>query len=360
MIGRHTIKVGYEQYYYRFNENGGDHTGVAWINNGGGSVQNWQNPGDGTTGFPLAELMMGSSHVFQWGNWNISPYGFNEGAYAMDDWKVNRKLTVQMGLRWDHDGPRSPKSFAPGQSSPLMYDINAKNVLTANAGWNWGQVTSTIPGLGALPQPAWLTQGATGRVVLLHTPEYPQKNLYTTDWKNFQPRLGIAYAIDDKTVVHASAGIIDQGLNGLSTDWFSFYYNSITMNQISSTDGQHWISELGPDHGLGTFPSQTAGTNLGYYPAIHNNTGLWFPDLRAGGESRSRWRIDHQSFSESGRLHLGRQRTTASGKELGRDGRLHGSPRNPFADARVGLEPEQHSIAVLLVGTESGSRKYEL
>ena len=279
VIGRHTIKVGYEQYYYRFNENGGDHTGVAWINNGGGSVQNWQNPGDGTTGFPLAELMMGSSHVFQWGNWNISPYGFNEGAYAMDDWKVNRKLTVQMGLRWDHDGPRSPKSFAPGQSSPLMYDITAKNVLTANAGWNWGQVTSTIPGLGALPQPAWLTQGATGRDVLLHTPEYPQKNLYTTDWKNFQPRLGIAYAIDDKTVVHASAGIIDQGLNGLSTDWFSFYYNSITMNQISSTDGQHWISELGPDHGLGTFPSQTAGTNLGYYPAIHNNTDYGFRPL---------------------------------------------------------------------------------
>lgn len=271
VIGRHTFKVGYEQYYLRFNEDGGDHTGVAWINNGGGSVQNWQNPSDATTGFPLAELMMGSSHVFQWGNWNISPYGFNESAYAMDDWKVNRKLTIQMGLRWDHDGPRSPKSFLPGQSSPLMYDLNAKNVLTANSNWNWGQVTGATPGLGSLPQPAWLTQGATGRVVLLHTPEYPQKNLYTTDTKNFEPRLGIAYAIDDKTVVHASAGIIDQGLNGLSTDWFSFYYNTITMNQISSVDGQHWISELGPDHGLGTFPLQGSGANLGYYPAISTN-----------------------------------------------------------------------------------------
>jgi hypothetical protein len=275
VMGRHTLKVGYEQYYVRFNENGGDHTGVAWINNGGGSVQNWQNPGDSTTGFPLAELMMGSSHVFQWGNWNISPYGFNQAAYAMDDWKVNRKLTVQMGLRWDHDGARSPKSFAPGQSSPLMYDINAKNVLTANSSWNWSQVTSAVPGLAALPQPAWLTQGATGRVVLLHTPEYPQKNLYTTDWKNFQPRLGIAYAINDNTVVHASAGIIDQGLNGLSTDWFSFYYNSITMNQLSTVDGQHWISELGPDHGLGTFP-QSAGSNLGYYPAISTNQDYGF------------------------------------------------------------------------------------
>ena len=276
VVGRHTIKVGYEQYYYRFNENGGDHTGVAWINNGGGSVKDWQNPGDSTTGFPLAELMMGSSHVFQWGNWNISPYGFNEAAYAMDDWKVNQKLTVQIGLRWDHDGARSPDSFAPGQASPIMYDINAKNVLTPNSSWGWGQVTSATPGLAALPPPAWLTQGATGRVVLLHSPEYPQKNLYNTDWKNVQPRLGIAYAINDKTVLHASAGIVDQGLNGLSTDWFSFYYNTITMGQISSLDGQQWISELGHDHGLGTFPAQAGGTNLGYYPAISTNKDYGF------------------------------------------------------------------------------------
>jgi len=283
VFGRHTIKVGYEQYYYRFNENGGDHTGVAWINNGGGSVQDWQNPNDGSTGFPLAELMMGSSHVFQWGNWNISPYGFNEAAFAMDDWKVNRKLTVQFGLRWDHDGARSPKSFAPGQASPLMYDMNAKNVLTPNAGWNWNQVTSATPGLASLPQPAWLTQGATGRVALLNSPEYPQKNLYTTDWKNFQPRLGIAYAVDDKTVVHASAGIIDQGLNGLSTDWFSFYYNTITMGQISTLDGQNWISELGQDHGLGTFPLQPSGANLGYYPAISTNKDYFYQTFGQAG-----------------------------------------------------------------------------
>ena len=271
VFGRHTIKVGYEQYFYRFSEIGGDHTGVAWINNGGGSVQNWQNPGDATTGFPLAELMMGSSHVFQWGNWQITPYGFNEAGYAMDDWKVNRKLTVQMGLRWDHDGGRSPRDF--GESTPLTYLINARNVLNPIPSWNWSQVTSTpgLAGLASLPQPGWLTQGTTGQVVLLDTPPYNQKDLYKTDWRNFQPRLGIAYAFDDKTVVHASAGIIDEGLGGLSTDWFSFYYNTITMNQIASVDGQHWISELGQDHGLGTFPLQGSGSNLGYYARITTN-----------------------------------------------------------------------------------------
>ncbi|HLV85880.1 MAG TPA: carboxypeptidase-like regulatory domain-containing protein [Candidatus Sulfotelmatobacter sp.] len=271
VFGRHTVKVGYEQYFYRFSEIGGDHTGVAWINNGGGSVQNWQNSGDATTGFPLAELMMGSSHVFQWGNWQITPYGFNEAMYGMDDWKVNQKLTVQIGLRWDHDGGRSPRDF--GESTPLTYLINARNVLNPIPSWNWGQVTSTagLSGLSSLPQPGWLTQGTTGQVVLLDTPPYPQKKLYTTDMTNFQPRLGMAYAFNDKTVVHASAGIVDQGMGGLSTDWFSFYYNTVTMNQISSLDGQHWVSELGPDHGLGTFPTQPSGSNLGYYPRITTN-----------------------------------------------------------------------------------------
>ena len=116
--------------------------------------------------------------------------------------------------------------------------------------------------------------------MLLDTKEYPQKNLYTTDWTNFQPRLGISYVVDDKTVLHLSGGFVDQGLNGLSTDYFSFYYNSNTFNQIDTLDGQHWISELGDDHGLGTFPLQPSGAHLGFNPPVDHQRRLWVPDLR--------------------------------------------------------------------------------
>ena len=278
LIGRHAIKAGYEQYFTRFTEQGGDKTGVAWVNPGGGSNQYW-NQSDGLSGSPLAEFMMGSSSFFNWGNWDITPYGWNQAAYVMDDWKVNTKLTVQIGLRWDHDGARQGR-HVPGS---LVYDLKAKNVLQPNSGWNWGQVAALEPGLSGLANPAWLTQGATGRVALLGTPEYPQKNLYTTNVANFAPRLGVSWAVNDKTVLHLSAGTVDQGLNGLSTDWLSFYYNSNTFSQVPTTDGQHWISEFGNDHGLRSFPSLAAGGNLGWVPPLTNNKDYWYASYGASG-----------------------------------------------------------------------------
>lgn len=278
LLGRHAIKAGYEQYFTRFTEQGGDKTGVAWVNPGGGSNQYW-NQNDGLSGSQLAELMMGSSSYFNWGNWNITPYGWNQAAYVMDDWKVNTKLTVQLGLRWDHDGARRGRHV----QGSLMYDLKAKNVLTPNSDWNWGQVTDAVPGLSGLGDPAWLTQGPTGRVALLGTPEYPQKNLYTTNLINLQPRLGISWAMNEKTVFHLSAGTVDQGLNGLATDWLSFYYNSNTFNQVPTVDGQHWVSEFGGDHGLPAFPATSGGGNLGWVPPLTNNKDYWYSSYGASG-----------------------------------------------------------------------------
>ncbi len=271
-IGRHTFKIGWEQYFIRFTEQGGDKTGVIGLGAGGGSNQ-YANNNDGLTGSSLAELMMGSSNLNSWGSsWDITPYGWNQAAYIMDDWKVNSKLTVQLGVRWDHDGPRKGRHGFGG----LIYDMTAKNVLTPNSDWSWAQVTDLEPGLGSLGTPAWLTQGATGRLALNNTTEYPSKNLYTTNIANFQPRIGISYAIDEKTVLHLSAGMIDQGLNGLSTDWQSFYYNTNIFNQVSSQDGMHWISELcSCDHGLPSFPALPGGGNLGWIAPVSNNTQFW-------------------------------------------------------------------------------------
>lgn len=270
ILNRHTLKFGYQHYWGISDELGGDASGAVSVNSGGGSNQFWDNP-DGLTGHSLAEFMLGSAQFFNWGNFNIAPAGPAQAAFVMDDWKVNSKLTVQLGLRYDHENGRTAR-YPHG----VIFDLNAKNVLKPNAGWSWDQVVAAVPGVGNYPQPAWVTQGVNGRAALIKTAEYPQNVLFSTGKGLFQPRIGVSYGLDSKTVLHASYGMIFQGFSGLQSEYGgSFYYPTDTFNQVNTVDGQHWISEFGLDHGLGNFPALPDGSRLGYTHPVTTNQGFW-------------------------------------------------------------------------------------
>jgi hypothetical protein len=267
---RHTLKVGYQHYYAVSIEQGGDLSGVTSLGPAGGSNQFWDN-NDYLTGHPLAEVMLGSASFGNWGNFLISPYNQGQSAFVMDDWKVNTKLTVQLGLRYDHENARRHR-YPYGS----IFDVNAKNVLTPNANWSWDQVVSAVPEVANVPQPAWVTQGVNGRQVLIDTPEYPQKTLFKSPWGFLQPRVGVSYALNDKTVLHGSFGLIYQGYTGLQVEYGgSFYYGTDTFSQIATQDGQHWVSEFGLDHGLGNFPLSPGGGRLGYNKPVTDNPGYY-------------------------------------------------------------------------------------
>lgn len=98
---------------------------------------------------------------------NFTAKSWQIGTYFGDRWKVNPKLTVDLGLRWEY----YPMLTRDGLDKFELYDPS-KNILS------FGGVAGNPTHLGV-----------------------------TTSSKLFDPRVGIAYQINDKTVVRAGFGI---------------------------------------------------------------------------------------------------------------------------------------------------------
>jgi hypothetical protein len=110
-------------------------------------------------------------------------YRYNEPAlFIADTWKITGRLTLTPGLRWEYFGV----FHSPGREHSL--DSNF------------------YPGSG----PTFMDQVANGKMLrTIDAPGELQGRFYLPDYKNFAPRLGIAYDLsgDGQTVLRAGAGI---------------------------------------------------------------------------------------------------------------------------------------------------------
>ena len=143
--------------------------------------------GGGTQGNPFASLLFGypddSSTI------NIYPAVATKsketGFYFQDDWKVNSKLTLNLGLRYEWSTPYSERfnriefSDFTG-SSGMSIDLSS------------GGLT---PGLGTV---------ALNGITLFPT---SSMRSVPVDRNNFGPRVGFAYQLSQNTVVRGGAGI---------------------------------------------------------------------------------------------------------------------------------------------------------
>jgi len=229
--GRHTLHFGGNLIYMIADS-------TAWGNINGATVGftgvytagSNSGPLASTTGVPYADFLIGYAK-----SWTaaVSPQYAgrlrNPAAFIQDDFKVNRKLTLNLGLRWmgttglwDRDG--NSRSFDPTVMNPA----------TSKLGAMWYGITK-----------------ANGRTAL-------QKSQYN----NWLPRIGFAYLLDDKTTVRGGFGLytfpwnVDTyGSNGLGNAFTS------SGNLTDSTNNVQPVVILGSDGNTNYQGSKGASIN---------------------------------------------------------------------------------------------------
>src|SRR5579864_7471590 len=157
----------------------------------------------GTQGNPFASLLFGypdNSSVI-----NIFPAVANKsketGLYFQDDWKVNSRLTLNLGLRYEWSTPYTERfnhtqfSDFTGNSG-MNIDLSSGNQRALDA--NGNPLNFTLQALGLGPKH------------LIGTTLFPNtfgRRTVPVDRNNWGPRLGFAYQLDQNTVVRGGAGV---------------------------------------------------------------------------------------------------------------------------------------------------------
>lgn len=129
--------------------------------------------------------------------------------YIQDDIKLTSKLTVNAGLRWD-----IPRPFLENNNNVTFFDATTPNAGAINPAT--GQ-----PLLGAAGILGTCSTCAGFRRADIH-------------WKDFSPRIGLAYKLNPKTVVLAgySVNFLDEGPYEFGNNKLSVDYGSLSAGQI--------------------------------------------------------------------------------------------------------------------------------
>ena len=149
----------------------------------------------GATGNGLADGLLGWNWNGRWGWPNgeeqVIPYW---GVFVQDDWKITPKLTLNLGLRYE-------LFLTPTFPDPQSHTLNSTVVRFL------GEVNGRAIDPGErLP----VNQGGWGEAEYLphfRTPTSGSDCACENDMNNFAPRVGLAYRVNDRTVVRVGVGM---------------------------------------------------------------------------------------------------------------------------------------------------------
>ena len=211
--GRHSIKFGFDTRYYMYQILWGT---VAprglWAFNGNAPTA----LGAGTNS--LEQLLLGSpSYAEDISNGNLEHFRQHTySGYAQDDYRVSQSLTLNLGLRYDYNGPQ----FDP------YNQLSIPNLSPASA-------TCTPK-----PNCQFIVAGTDGLT----------RSTYHSYYKNFEPRVGFAWRPlkTDRFVVRSAGGIYTDTVTilGLSVGLQPpFRSNNLVQNPTGAFNDQNILNQ---------------------------------------------------------------------------------------------------------------------
>src|SRR5262245_55842827 len=196
--GGHSIKLGanervYRKYNYRPDDPAGNFTFSS------GFTQRVPVETTPQTGDAIASLLLGNPAS---GRLAIAPQPALQSKYfalfVQDDWKFNSRLTLNLGLRWDLETGNTER-------------FDRLQNLDPQAQFPVKQITATFPevsGLGAR------NIALRGVVTPVGRGGVENRENYDRDYNNFGPRVGLAFKLNEKTVIRAGGAIFYAPLGG--------------------------------------------------------------------------------------------------------------------------------------------------
>ena len=201
------------------------------------------------TGNDFADFLLGYAQSYledavkSSGHWNNVSYA----AYVQDNWRATRRLTLNLGLRWDG----IPHTYEANQQSANFYP-NLYNPAAAATFDSNGNICSAVsnppcaggpsPGLGTSPSPILAGLHFYENGIGIGGVNGIPKGLVNNYWPTFGPRIGFAYDLTGqaKTVLRGGFGIMYDRVQG------NDMYNGATNTPFGATPTLHNVSLSNP------------------------------------------------------------------------------------------------------------------
>ncbi len=186
--GRHSLKVGANITKRVFNTN----TSNPMNGNGDFDRRLTSLFSNNNSGHSTATMLLGTPTEIRRssGNTLTDAHVTASQAYLQDDWRVTNKLTVNIGLRWEFANP--PYDSTDRIGNLLVTRDPTTGRYSGNLMW-----ATTNPSINP----------ATGKVNDPPNQRGYGRSLKRSNYRDFAPRLGIAYQLDAKTVIRTAYGI---------------------------------------------------------------------------------------------------------------------------------------------------------